>query len=88
MPGCRAVACSLGVSDLGARRLRDRSEWDRVTARIAEGWEGIGCRPYRENVYLLSPASEDLEEQRRVLRGRLAALGASWRTAESRRGSS
>lgn len=85
MPGCRAVACSPGVTDLSGHRLTDQAEWNRVNAKIAQGWEQIGFRLYRDNVYLLSPASQDVEEQRSVLRGRLAALGASWGTAESHR---
>jgi hypothetical protein len=52
-----------------------------VNAKIAQGWEGIGFRLYRDNIYLLSPASQDLEERRSVLRGQLAELGASWRNA-------
>lgn len=83
MPGCRAIACSPGITDLSSQRLTDRSEWDRVNAKIAQGWERIGFRLYRENIYLLSPASQDLEEQRGVLRGQLADLGASWRTTDS-----
>lgn len=69
MIGCRAIACSPGVSDLSSQRLTDRSEWDRVNAKIAQGWQSLGFRLYRDNVYLLSPASEDLEEQRSALRG-------------------
>ncbi|MDI3423393.1 hypothetical protein [Streptomyces luteolus] len=83
MVGCRAVACSPGVTDLSSQRLTDGSEWDRVNAKIARGWESLGFRLYRDNVYLLSPASQDLEEQRGVLRGRLAEVGASWRTGTS-----
>ncbi|MFF7643006.1 hypothetical protein [Streptomyces canus] len=83
MPGCRDIACSPGITDLSSQRLRDRSEWARVNAKIDQGWENIGFRLYRDNIYLLSPASQDLEEQRGVLRGRLAELGASWRTAAS-----
>ncbi|AVH55639.1 MULTISPECIES: hypothetical protein [Streptomyces] len=83
MPGCRAIACSPGITDLSSQRLTDRSEWDRVNAKIAQGWERIGFRLYRDNIYLLSPASQDLEEQRGVLRGHLAELGASWRTTIS-----
>ncbi|TCR22967.1 hypothetical protein [Streptomyces sp. BK205] len=83
MPGCRAVACSPGVTDLSSRRLTDQAEWDRVNAKIAQGWESLGFRLYRDNVYLLSPASQELEEQRGVLRGRLADLGASWRAGAS-----
>ncbi|MEV0445802.1 hypothetical protein AB0I84_12345 [Streptomyces spectabilis] len=78
MPGCRAVACSPGVSDLSAHRLRNRSEWDRVTARIARGWEEIGFLSYRDNVYVLSPTSLELEEQRARQRRKLAELGAVW----------
>ncbi|MFF4363465.1 hypothetical protein [Streptomyces sp. NPDC001604] len=81
MPGCRAIACSPGVTDLSSQRLTERSEWDRVNAKIALGWQSLGFRLYRDNVYLLSPASQDLEEQRGALRGRLAELGASWRSA-------
>ncbi|NUS85666.1 MAG: hypothetical protein HOY75_23790, partial [Streptomyces sp.] len=55
MPGCRAVACSPGVTDLSSRRLTDQAEWDRVNAKIAQGWESLGFRLYRDNVYLLSP---------------------------------
>ncbi|NEB01928.1 hypothetical protein [Streptomyces sp. SID13726] len=80
MAGCRAVACSPGVTDLSHHRLMDRSEWDRVSAKITRGWERIGFRLYRDNVYVLSPSSQDLEEQRGVLRARLAELGASWRS--------
>jgi GNAT superfamily N-acetyltransferase len=83
MLGCRAIACSPGVTDLSSQRLTDRSEWDRVNAKIAQGWESLGFRLYRDNVYLLSPASQDLEEQRGELRGRLAELGGSWRTGAS-----
>ncbi|MCZ1006811.1 hypothetical protein [Streptomyces lydicus] len=81
MPGCRAIACAPGITDLSSHRLKDRAEWDRVTAKIAQGWERIGFRLYRDNVYLLSPVSQDLEEQRGELRGRLVELGASWRAA-------
>ncbi|MGQ4453174.1 hypothetical protein [[Kitasatospora] papulosa] len=83
MAGCRAVACSPGVTDLSSQRLTSRSEWDRVNAKIAQGWESLGFRLYQDNVYLLSPASQELEEQRGVLRGRLAELAASWRTGRS-----
>ncbi|WP_371551508.1 hypothetical protein OG266_38775 [Streptomyces sp. NBC_00554] len=83
MPGCRAIACSPGITDLSSQRLTDRSEWDRVNAKIAQEWERIGFRLYRDNIYLLSPSSQDLEEQRGVLRGRLAELGASWKSATS-----
>ncbi|MFG2924266.1 hypothetical protein ACGFYA_22525 [Streptomyces sp. NPDC048305] len=83
MSGCRAIACSPGITDLSSQRLMDRSEWDRVNAKIALGWESIGFRPYRDNVYLLSPASEDLEERRDAQRRHLAELGASWRAGAS-----
>ncbi|WP_432112643.1 hypothetical protein [Streptomyces sp. S1] len=83
MAGCRAVACSPGITDLSSDRLRNQGEWDRVNAKIARGWERIGFRPYQETVYLLSPASEELEEQRGAMRGRLAELGASWRLAHA-----
>ncbi|MFK4222193.1 hypothetical protein [Streptomyces sp. NPDC019890] len=83
MAGCRAIACSPGVTDLGSQCLKDRSEWDRVNAKIAQGCERLGFRLYRDNIYLLSPSSQDLEEQRGVLRGRLVELGASWRAATS-----
>ncbi|MGW5096346.1 hypothetical protein ACWEQ1_17435 [Streptomyces nodosus] len=83
MAGCRAVACSPGITDLSSRRLTDRAEWDRVNAKIARGWENLGFRPYRDNVYLLSPASQDLEEQHSVLRRHLVELGGSWRTGAS-----
>ncbi|WP_328486006.1 hypothetical protein [Streptomyces zaomyceticus] len=81
MAGCRAVACSPGVTDLSSDRLRNQAEWDRVNAKIARGWERIGFRFYQGTVYLLSPASLELEEQRGAMRGRLAELGASWRQA-------
>ncbi|WP_424885897.1 hypothetical protein [Streptomyces sp. SAI-126] len=84
MAGCRAIACSPGITDLSAGRLTDRSEWDRVNTKIAHGWEAIGFRLYRDNIYLLSPSSQDLEEQRGVLRGRLVELGASWRCTDVR----
>ncbi|MFF8918945.1 hypothetical protein ACF08M_38000 [Streptomyces sp. NPDC015032] len=83
MPGCRAIVCSPGVTDLTGARLRDQAEWERVTAKITRGWEGLGFRHHQGTVYLLSPASEVLEAQRDVLRRRLAALGASWRAAQS-----
>jgi hypothetical protein len=78
MPGCRAVACSPGVSDLSANRLRNEAEWNRVTAKIARGWMQLGFLPYRDNVFVLSPTSLILEEQRGGLRPRLVALGAAW----------
>ncbi|MFE0929281.1 hypothetical protein ACFW4O_15955 [Streptomyces mutabilis] len=37
MAGCRAVACSPGITDLGSRRLTARAEWDRVNAKIPQG---------------------------------------------------
>ncbi|MFD4559763.1 hypothetical protein ACFWP5_36530 [Streptomyces sp. NPDC058469] len=83
MAGCRAIACSPGVTDISSQRLTDRSEWDRVNAKIAQGWQSLGFRPYRDNIYLLSPASQDLEEQRFALRRHLAELGASWRAGAS-----
>ncbi|MEU3684259.1 hypothetical protein OIE75_28415 [Streptomyces sp. NBC_01723] len=84
MAGCRAVACSPGITDLSSRRLTARAEWDRVNAKIAQGWESLGFRPYRDNVFLLSPASQDLEEQRGALRQHLADLGGLWRTDAAR----
>jgi hypothetical protein len=33
------------------------AEWDRVTARIAAAWEKAGFAFYKDNVYLLDPAS-------------------------------
>ncbi|MEU1528070.1 hypothetical protein [Streptomyces fagopyri] len=83
MAGCRAIACSPGITDLSSRRLTDQAEWKRVNTKIAQGWQSLGFRLYRDNVYLLSPASQDLEEQRGALRGRLAELGASWRKGTS-----
>lgn len=79
MSGCRAVACSPGVSDLSADGLRDEAEWDRVAAKIVSGWKRIGFLPYRDNVFVLSPTSLVLEEQRGRLRRKLVELGASWR---------
>ncbi|SCK26887.1 hypothetical protein YUYDRAFT_02972 [Streptomyces sp. ScaeMP-e48] len=83
MAGCRAVACSPGVTDLSSQKLTDRSEWNRVKAKITRGWESLGFRLFRDNVYLLSPTSPELEQARGVLRGRLAELSASWRTGTS-----
>lgn len=80
MADCRAVVCSPDGTDLSSQRLSEKSEWDRVNAKITHGWESVGFRHYRDNVYLLSPASREIEEQRGALRGRLAELGASWRT--------
>lgn len=83
MAGSRAVACSPGITDLGDHHPMGQSEWDRVNAKITKGWERIGFRLYRDNVYLLSPTSPDIEEQRSVLRARLVELGALWRSATS-----
>lgn len=55
-----------------------------MNAKIAQGWESLGFRPYRDNVFLLSPASQDLEEQRGALRQHLADLGGLWRTDAAR----
>ncbi|WP_405908724.1 hypothetical protein OG742_30410 [Streptomyces sp. NBC_00828] len=82
MTGCRAVACSPGVTDISGNRLRDRAEWDRVNAQIRQGWERIGFRLYRDGAFLLSPTSQVLEEQRRVLRAQFAELGAAWRASD------
>ncbi|MER7851410.1 hypothetical protein ABTZ98_02475 [Streptomyces bacillaris] len=83
MAGCRAVACSPGVTDLSSQKLTDRSEWDRVNAKITRGWENLGFRLFRDDAYLLSPTSPDLEQARGVLRGRLVELSAPWRTGTS-----
>ncbi|MEU2231225.1 hypothetical protein [Streptomyces vietnamensis] len=83
MAGCRAIACSPGVTDLSSDRLRNRTEWNRVTTKIARGWKLIGFRHYQGNVYLLSPASLTLEEQREAMRGRLAELGVVWRRTQA-----
>ncbi|MER5561179.1 hypothetical protein ABT071_21500 [Streptomyces sp. NPDC002506] len=77
MPGCRAVVCTPGISDLGTD-IRRSDEWDRVTAKISMGWQHIGFRPYRDNVLLLSPTSLDLEEQRGHLRRQLTEPSAAW----------
>ncbi|MFG3282071.1 hypothetical protein [Streptomyces sp. NPDC048111] len=79
MPGCRAVACAPGVSDLSANGLRDEAEWDRITDKITRGWERIGFRPCRGGVFVLSPTSLILEEQRSQLRRRLVELAIVWR---------
>ncbi|MEV5979608.1 hypothetical protein [Streptomyces sp. NPDC052114] len=83
MPGCRAVACAPGVSDLGATRLRNEAEWDRVTGKIAKGWERLGFLHHRDNVFVLSPTSLVLEEQRGQLRRRLLDLGADGAAARA-----
>ncbi|WP_055601364.1 hypothetical protein [Streptomyces aureus] len=83
MAGCRGIACSPGVTDLSSDRLKNRAEFDRVTAKIARGWERIGFRLHRGNVYLLSPTSLQLEEQRGAMRQRLAELGTSWRLTQA-----
>ncbi|MFB6525396.1 hypothetical protein [Streptomyces sp. NPDC056399] len=82
MAGCRGIACSPGVTDLSSDHLRNQAEFDRVTAKVARGWERIGFRLHRGNVYLVSPASLQLEEQRGAMRQRLAELGISWRLAQ------
>ncbi|MFD4592867.1 hypothetical protein [Streptomyces rubiginosohelvolus] len=82
MPGCRAIVCSPGIADIREHRLRERAEWDRVTRKIARGWESIGFRRHRDHVFLLSPTSLVLEEQRDVLRGTAAGLAASWKAAD------
>lgn len=82
MAGCRGIACSPGVTDLSSDRMRDQTEWDRVNDKIARGWERIGFRLHQGNVYLLSPVSTQLEEQRGAMRQRLAELSTSWRTAQ------
>ncbi|AZM56367.1 hypothetical protein DMA15_30420 [Streptomyces sp. WAC 01529] len=83
MPGCRAVACAPGISDMSANRLRSEVEWGRVTAKIARGWEQLGFLPCRGNVFVLSPTSLVLEEQRGQLRRRLVELGAAWAAARA-----
>jgi hypothetical protein len=50
-----------------------------VVAQIAKGLERVGFQHYEGGVYLLSPASVLLEEQRSVLRRDFAELGAAWR---------
>ncbi|MDT0616594.1 hypothetical protein [Streptomyces lancefieldiae] len=42
MAGCRAIACSPGITDLTSRRLADRSEWDRVNLAVSVG--AMRCR--------------------------------------------
>ncbi|MFD9484685.1 hypothetical protein ACFWBX_11895 [Streptomyces sp. NPDC059991] len=49
-----------------------------MTAKIARGWERIGFLRYRDNVFVLSPTSLVLEEQRGQFRRRLVELGAAW----------
>ncbi|MYU02082.1 MULTISPECIES: hypothetical protein [unclassified Streptomyces] len=66
---------------MSANRLRNEAEWDRVTAKIARGWGRLGFLPYRDNVFVLSPTSLVLEEQRGQLRRRLVELGAAWSAA-------
>ncbi|MGW5736274.1 MULTISPECIES: hypothetical protein [Streptomyces] len=51
-------------------------------ARIIQGWERVGFHRFQGNVYLLSPASVVLEDQRAVLRREFAELGAFWRADE------
>ncbi|MFJ4703710.1 hypothetical protein ACIP6I_02450 [Streptomyces anulatus] len=82
MPGCRAVVCSPGISDVSDMRLREPAEWERVTTKIRREWESIGFRRYRGNVLVLSPTSLDLEEQRDTLRRRTAELAVSWKVAD------
>ncbi|MFK0179649.1 hypothetical protein ACIQVR_27185 [Streptomyces xanthochromogenes] len=74
MPGCRAIACVPGISDLSAAQLRDRAEWERVRARITDGWRRLGFWHFCNDVHLLSPTSLELETQLDVLRGRAVML--------------
>lgn len=80
VPGCRAVTCSPGISDDHGWKP-DQAEWDRVTARIAAAWERVGFTLYRDNVYLLHPATVVPEERRTALRGEFRNLCTAWREA-------
>ncbi|MGB8947027.1 MAG: hypothetical protein WCD21_43375 [Streptomyces sp.] len=77
--GVPEKACAPGLSDYDREHRIGQAEWDRVLAQIAKGWERVGFRHYEAGVYLLSPASELVEEQRTVLRREFAELGAAWR---------
>ncbi|MFF0740557.1 hypothetical protein ACFYVL_09155 [Streptomyces sp. NPDC004111] len=86
MPGARAVVCTPGVTDLTGSALCDRAEWDRVTRKITRGWEQLGFRHHQGDVYLLSPASLELEEQCDEQRRHLATLAVRWRAAHPEAG--
>ncbi|MFJ4972492.1 hypothetical protein [Streptomyces sp. NPDC088755] len=82
MPACCAIVCSPGIADISEHLLRERTGWDRVTRKIARGREFIGFRHHLDHVFLFSPTSLVLEEQRDVLRGTAAGLAASWKAAD------
>ncbi|MEU6350152.1 hypothetical protein ABZ896_12575 [Streptomyces sp. NPDC047072] len=78
-PGCRAVACSPGISDHEDGWKPDEGEWNQVTAKIAAAWEKVGFTLFKDNVYLLSPATVVPEERRAALRTEFKSLCAAWR---------
>ncbi|MFJ3182566.1 hypothetical protein ACIPJN_29825 [Streptomyces sp. NPDC086796] len=78
-PGCRAIACSPGISERRDGLELGEEEWERITARIVAAWESVGFRLYRDNVYLMDPASVVPEEQLSVLRAASRRLAAEWR---------
>ncbi|MFJ2175956.1 hypothetical protein ACIOHE_24070 [Streptomyces sp. NPDC087851] len=80
-PGCRAVTCSPGISAPEDGWKPDQAEWDRVTTRIAAAWEKVGFAFFKDNVYLLDPATVLPEERRAVLRAEFQDLCAAWRMA-------
>jgi GNAT superfamily N-acetyltransferase len=82
-PGCRAVACSPGVSEPDDDWKPDQAEWDRVMARIAAAWGRVGFTLYRENIYLLVPATGVSEDCRTALRVEFQDLCLAWHEADA-----
>ncbi|MBC2901088.1 hypothetical protein [Streptomyces cupreus] len=77
--GCRAVACSPGVSEPDPDWRPDQEEWDRVTGRIRAAWKRAGFTGYRDSSYLLGPASPETESARDALRTGFQDLCLRWR---------
>ncbi|MFD8847666.1 hypothetical protein [Streptomyces sp. NPDC059604] len=82
--GCRAVACTPGVSDPAPDWHPDQDEWDRVAGRIAAAWRRAGFIAYRDTTYLLTPTSPEAELARDVLRTDFQDLCLLWRADEDR----
>ncbi|WP_198358370.1 hypothetical protein [Streptomyces fildesensis] len=78
-PGAQVVACSPGISDREDMAASDDAEWERVTAKIAAGWQRVGFKEFKEGVYVIDTGTVAADNALSELRKEFDALTTAWR---------
>ncbi|MER5439089.1 hypothetical protein [Streptomyces sp. NPDC002790] len=78
-PGAQVVACSPGISDPQHMAESNDAEWERVTAKIAAGWQRVGFQEFRDGVYVIDTGTVAGDNALSELWQEFDALTTAWR---------